>query len=83
MQRNHALLRELAERTSGVYYLSPQAAVRGAEGVPPLAEQLRDRSRTITLSAPPLPLWDNVYVLAALCGLLSLEWLLRRLARLA
>lgn len=83
VQRNHALLRELAVRTGGVYYLTPQAAVRGAEGVPPLADQLRDRSRTVTLSAPPVPLWDNVYMLAVICGLLSLEWLLRRLVRLA
>jgi hypothetical protein len=83
VQRNHALLSQLAERTSGTYYLSPQAAVRGAEGTPPLWQQLRDRSRTITVSAPPVPLWDNVYVLAAICGLLSLEWLLRRLVRLA
>lgn len=83
VQCNHALLRELAVRTGGAYYLSPQQAVKGDEGMPPLAAQLRDRSRTITLSAPPVPLWDNIYVLAAICGLLSLEWLLRRLVRLA
>jgi hypothetical protein len=31
----------------------------------------------------PTPLWSNASVMGLLCGLLCLEWLVRRLAKLA
>lgn len=97
--RNDALLEEIAAKTGGVYYRTLEEAWHGrsspndgkiagesAESLPsikPLAEMLRDRDRVITLPAKPDRLWDNAWALGALCGVLSAEWLLRRLVKLA
>lgn len=81
-QRNDALLGELAQATGGHYYVGVDAAVAGT-GWQPLHTLLKDRSRTLPVSEAPRSLWDNAWVLAAICGVLSLEWLLRRLSRLA
>lgn len=82
-QRNDALLSELAAKTGGVYYVGLKAALAGGAGSPPLAEVLRDQSRTITTISRPTPLWSNQWTLLALCGVLCLEWLIRRLSKLA
>ncbi len=84
-QRNDALLSELALKTGGVYYVGLPAALVGDPGSssPPLVDVLRDQSRTITTISRPTPLWSNAWTLCALCGVLCLEWLIRRLAKLA
>ncbi|HVX10086.1 MAG TPA: hypothetical protein VHC22_02685 [Pirellulales bacterium] len=84
-QRNDALLSELAQKTGGVYYVGLPAALVGdaSSSSPPLVDVLRDQSRTITTISRPTPLWSNAWTLAALCGVLCLEWLIRRLAKLA
>lgn len=81
-QRNDPLLTEIARQTEGRYYLGMDA-VLGVNVDRPLAEELRDRSLIIPVSEAPVPLWDNVYVMLGLCGLLALEWLVRRLLKLA
>ena len=81
-QRNDALLGELARETGGIYYVGLPAAL-GSGSQPALWDVLPNRSRTLTVSDIPRPLWDNVYTLAFLCGCLSLEWLVRRLRKLA
>lgn len=85
-QRNDALLSELATKTGGVYYVGLKAAVTGDQAgaaVRPLVEVLRDQTRTITTISRPTPLWSNHWMLLALCGVLCLEWLIRRLSKLA
>jgi hypothetical protein len=83
-QRNDALLSELASKTGGVYYIGLEAALAGSPASSaPLVEVLRDQSRTITTISRPTPLWSNVWTLSALCGVLCLEWLIRRLSKLA
>lgn len=81
-QRNDATLAELARETDGTYYVGLQAAL-GAGNLPPLVDRLADRTQKLTLTGTPIPLWDNAYVMLALCGLLALEWLCRRLLKLA
>ncbi len=85
-RRNAALLEALAERTGGRYYASPQLAVKGATGVPTVAELLPSRAETTT--SVGLPDEDfaelvNRILLGVICGALCLEWLLRRLLKLA
>lgn len=80
--RNDPLLSELAESTGGHYYLGIEDAL-GANQAPPVWQQLADRSLTHPESDRPRPLWDTWYLLAAVVGCLSLEWLLRRLMKLA
>ncbi|HWB08990.1 MAG TPA: vWA domain-containing protein [Pirellulales bacterium] len=83
-QRNDALLNELATKTGGLYYIGLKPALLGGqENVPPLIEALRDQSRTITTISRPTQLWSNQWTIAILAGALCLEWLLRRLSKLA
>ena len=84
-QRNEKLLSRLAEGSGGKYYASLDAAV--SVGQPDaLCAVLKDRSKTIILPEAPNPLWERqwlMWLLIAACTLLCLEWLIRRLARLA
>lgn len=79
-QRNDALLSEIATSTGGRYFTSLEEALGEGDGVLSL---LKDRSKTDVLSDAPRPLWDNTWVLLVVCGFLSVEWLIRRLVRLA
>jgi hypothetical protein len=71
---NRAALQELAARSGGQYFDVDQAD-RAAEAIP-------DGSRRVVAKQPPRPLWDNGYVLSLLVGLLMIEWILRKKARL-
>lgn len=85
-QRNDALLSEIARQTGGLYYVGLEAALgesKGPSGPKPLLEVLRDASRTVTTISSPTPLWSNAWTMCGLCGVLCLEWLIRRLAKLA
>ncbi|HEX7448313.1 MAG TPA: VWA domain-containing protein [Pirellulales bacterium] len=85
-ERNDALLSEIARQTGGVYYVGLEAALAetpGSSGAKPLLSVLRDASRTVTTISSPTPLWSNAWTMCAVCGLLCLEWLIRRLAKLA
>jgi len=84
-QRNGPLLAEIAGSTGGRYFDRLEAAVDPAspEG---LANLLKDRTRTTILEGAPRPLLDAAWlpwVMALLCGLLLVEWLIRRLMKLA
>lgn len=63
-------LKALAEQTGGRYF-----EIDEARSVPEFVE---DRSQTVVVRERPRPLWDNAYVLAALVGLLCIEWFVRR-----
>ncbi len=85
-ERNDALLSEIARQTGGVYYVGLEAALAetpGSTGAKPLLAVLRDASRTVTTISLPTPLWSNAWTMCTVCGLLCLEWLIRRLAKLA
>lgn len=76
--RNDPLLSQIAQNTGGIYTVG----IPG-DGESTLAKSLRDRSRTEILASNPIPLWDNAWVLGGLCGMLCVEWLIRRLKKLA
>jgi hypothetical protein len=76
----------LASRTGGRYYASPMLAIRGADGVAPAAELFESRAETKILRGKPDERFAesiNRWLLVVICGALSLEWLLRRLSKLA
>jgi hypothetical protein len=75
-QRNTRVLTELARQTGGEYLEIDKAA----ESLPGL---LVDKSITEPRLQKIEPLWDRQWVLYLLVGLLSLEWLSRKLLRLA
>jgi hypothetical protein len=84
-QRNDALLADLAKRTGGMYYVGADA-VLGGKGVPPLVTQLADRTETTYLQGVTDRDFDFNWMrglLIVICGALCLEWLIRRLSKLA
>jgi hypothetical protein len=84
-QRNDALLSEIASRTGGRYYVGADA-VLGRSGVPALASVLPDRQKVTYLAGIPDETFKQqsmTWILVVICGALSLEWLLRRLLKLA
>lgn len=94
-QRNDALLSKIAASSGGRYFPDLASALQS----PPLADarestaasasllsELKDRSKTIVLTAAPDPLLRKNWLLAAMiliCVLLSAEWLIRRIMKLA
>jgi hypothetical protein len=85
-QRNDALLSKIAKGTSGQYYVGLQQAVSGTNALKPMVELLKDKSLTTLHPETPDPKWKErwlIVILAILCGVLFLEWTLRRLVRLA
>jgi hypothetical protein len=82
-QRNDALLSEIAAKTGGVYYIGLDSALGVNNKGKSLPQVLRDQSRTITIVGKPTPLWATAATMYVICGLLCLEWLIRRLAKLA
>ncbi|MEI8373227.1 MAG: hypothetical protein WCJ35_10395 [Planctomycetota bacterium] len=84
-QRNASLLREIAQKTQGEYYDDLSVALSNTAS-PSLVNRLKDVSRTELISLASKPEEDEKWLewmLVALCCVLSLEWLVRRLAKLA
>lgn len=75
VQTDHPRLAELAEATGG--------RLLGAEELALLPELLPNRERRVLGSPDVEPLWDSPLVLGLIMILLSLEWIGRRLVRLA
>lgn len=87
-RRNDVLLKTLAEETGGQWYLGTTEMLQGdGAAKPPVVELLRDRTRIITEPDKPTRFWDDAgratWAMFFICGVLALEWLVRRLGRLA
>ncbi len=84
-QRNDPLLSRLAEASGGRYFRDLETAL--APGTSDsVAAQLRDCTRTSILTEARNEAWERFWrqvVMFGLCGVLCLEWLIRRLAKLA
>lgn len=76
VERNDAALAPLAKETGGIYLTNLSELGKVIEALP-------SKARVELQIQKPIPLWDRPWVLAVLVGVLSLEWLVRRLARLA
>lgn len=84
-QRNAKLLARLADGSQGRYYAELEAAI-GPRAKDPLVDQLKDRTKTVVITAAPNPLWEQTWMqwlMYTLAGLLFLEWTVRRLFKLA
>lgn len=83
--RNDVLLTEMAQRSQGTYYVGLEAA-QGKSGLPALPRQIRPRTLETHLVGSADPAFDRrlvSWLLGIFAVALSLEWLLRRLYRLA
>ena len=84
-ERNELLLKRIATGTGGRYYDDLETALK-TDGPDPLFQLLKDRTRTSILTAAPNRLWEETWMkwfMYILAGLLCLEWLTRRLLKLA
>jgi hypothetical protein len=76
-EQNEQLLRSLARQDTGGAYVRLEDAERELPGLLP------DKSTEKVRYDNPVPLWDRSWVMYLLVGLLSIEWLTRKLLKLA
>ncbi len=84
-QRNDTLLAAIAANSGpgGRYYVGMNSIFGGEH---PLVKELKDRTMTVVQPESPDPKAEEQWLkwmMIALCGLLCMEWLIRRLVKLA
>jgi hypothetical protein len=85
-QRNEQLLTSLAEETGGKYYKDFHAAVSGGDDLKPLKDAIESRAEVKLLKDAPDQRFAEAqmqWLLGVIAGSLFLEWIIRRLNRLA
>jgi hypothetical protein len=84
-QRNDALLSSLAQQTKGTYSVGLETAL-GERGGIALAKRIAAKDQVTYLPGTPDRRFERrlmSWLMAMICGALSVEWLLRRLYKLA
>lgn len=84
-QRNDALLREIAQKTDGAYYIGMESAVASRE-LAPLPAMIEPQDQISVIPGTPDRAFDRqlmTWLMGTITGVLCLEWLIRRLNRLA
>ena len=85
--RNDAVLQEIADKTRGQFYLGMEEALGlGESSKPPLTEALAPQDQESVLPGTPDRQFKELlsgWLLGLIAGVLSLEWLIRRLSKLA
>lgn len=85
-ERNDALLKDLAQKTGGAYYVGLNAAMNRGAGLTPLPTLVEPQEQVTFLPGTPDKTFDLLlmkWLLGIICGALCLEWLVRRLVKLA
>ena len=85
-ERNDALLREIADKTGGDYYVGLDAAMNRLGGRPGIANLMKPQDQKTPLPGTPDRRFEQLlmtWLMGLICGVLCLEWLLRRLSKLA
>jgi hypothetical protein len=85
-RRNEKLLTEIAQQTGGIYYDRLDTAIRGDDGVKPLSQTIESREEVKRLKGAPDQAFAQTqmkWLLGLIAGSLFLEWIVRRLNRLA
>ena len=85
-ERNEKLLAQVAQETDGIYYKQLSAAIHGEDGVKPLSQAIPSRAEVKVLKGAPDQQFAQAqmkWLLGTIAGSLFLEWIVRRLNRLA
>jgi hypothetical protein len=85
-ERNEPLLSAIAKETGGVYYKTFDAAIRGDGAVKPLSEIIPSRAEVKLVKGAPDQEFAKAqmnWLLGVIAGSLFIEWIVRRLNRLA
>jgi hypothetical protein len=85
-RRNDALMADLAKQTGGEYFVGTTALAPGGDTVSPLVERLEPKEQVTVLPGAPDKRFEErlmSWLIALIGGVLCVEWLLRRLNKLA
>jgi hypothetical protein len=85
-ERNEALLGTIAKETNGKYYKSFDAAIRGDDTSKPLSQMIPSRAEVKLVKGAPDQQFARAqmnWLLSIIAGSLFLEWIVRRMNRLA
>lgn len=92
-ERNDKLLKELTDKAGGKYFVGLDAAAQGKwagqkadDKNEPLVQLIKAQDQRNVLPGTPDRLFDRLlmtWLMAFICGVLCLEWLFRRLSKLA
>jgi hypothetical protein len=85
-ERNETLLAGIAAETGGIYYKQLAAAIQGDDDVKPLAEAIPSKAEVKLLKGAPDQAFAQAqmkWLLGVIAGSLFIEWIVRRLNRLA
>lgn len=86
-ERDDVLLKDLADLTGGEYFIGFSPALESANAdAPPLASKLQPRDQVSYVAGTPDKTFERVlmtWLMGLVAGVLCLEWLIRRLSRLA
>jgi hypothetical protein len=85
-ERQDALLKDLASKTGGAYYVGFDAALNRGTGMTSLPARMEPQDQVTYLPGSPDKEFDRLlmtWLMAIICGALFLEWLFRRLVKLA
>ncbi|MBN1589902.1 MAG: hypothetical protein JW888_10340 [Pirellulales bacterium] len=84
-ERNDPLLAKIAKATGGRYYVGVARAFSGPDSRN-VIDQLKDRTKTVILTGAPNRSWQESWLrwfMIFACGVLFVEWLIRRIVKLA
>lgn len=85
-ERDDAILSDIAERTKGSYFVGFDPALADSQTEPSLFRQLVPQDQVAYLPGTPDSLFEKrlmTWLMGIICGVLCLEWIIRRLSRLA
>lgn len=85
-ERNDALLASIAKETGGIYYRQLDTAIRGDKSTPPLSQVIKSRAEIKLVKEAPdkdFARGQMSWLLGIIAGSLFIEWIIRRLNRLA
>lgn len=85
-ERNDALLSAIAKDSGGIYYKQLSAAIHGEGATPPLGQAIKSRAEVKVVKGAPDKDFAKAqmhWLLGVIAGSLFLEWIVRRLNRLA
>jgi hypothetical protein len=85
-ERNDALLASITKETGGIYYRQLETAIHGDKSTPPLSEVIKSRAEIKLVKGAPDKDFARAqmgWLLGIIAGSLFIEWIVRRLNRLA
>ncbi len=85
-ERNDTLLASIAKETGGIYYRQLDTAIHGDKSTPPLSQAIKSRAEVKLVKGAPDKEFAKAqmhWLLGIIAGSLFVEWIVRRLNRLA